>query len=228
MNAKILICLTVAATLTLQAQDTAAAKRLSSAATTVREIMDAGDKGIPQELLDSSSCVVVVPGLKKGAFIFGGKYGRGFLTCRNDNGLGWKSPASVRVEGGSFGFQIGGSETDVVMIVKSQKGAEKMMQSRFTLGGEASVAGGPVGRNSTAMTDVQMRAEILSYSRSRGAFAGISLEGATVREDQGANRELYGKEISSKDVLSTKPPVPAGAKEFLDVLSKYSGRAGKS
>jgi len=228
MNFKVLISMAFAVTCVLSAQETAASKRLSAAATTVREIMEAGDKGVPQDLLDSSSCVVVVPGLKKGAFIFGGKYGRGFLTCRNDNGLGWKAPASIRVEGGSFGFQIGGSETDVVMIVKSQKGADKMMQSRFTLGGEASVAGGPVGRNSTAMTDVQMRAEILSYSRSRGVFAGISLEGATVREDQGANRELYGKDISSKDVITTQPPVPAAAKDLLDVLSKYSGRAGKS
>ncbi len=227
MSSKILMCLAFAATFAVQAQETAAAKRLNAAAVTVKEIMEAGDKGIPQDLLDSSSCVVIVPGLKKGAFIFGGKYGRGFLTCRNENGVGWKSPASIRVEGGSFGFQIGGSETDVVMIVKSQRGAEKMMQSRFTLGGEASVAGGPVGRNSTAMTDVQMRAEILSYSRSRGAFAGISLEGATVREDQGANRELYGRDISSKDVISTQPPIPAGAQPLLDVLSKYSGRAGK-
>ncbi len=214
--------------LLLHGGEEAVNKRLTAATDTVKEMMKAGDKGIPQDLLDSASCVAVVPGLKKGAFIFGGKYGRGFLTCRNNNGIGWKTPAAVRVEGGSFGFQIGGSETDVIMIVKSKKGAEKMMQSRFTLGGEASVAGGPVGRNSTAMTDAQMRAEILSYSRSRGVFAGISLEGATMREDQEANKELYGKEISSKDIMTTSPPAAKTARPFLAVLSKYSGRAGKS
>ncbi len=198
------------------------AKRLREATVVLNEMMGAGDKGIPQELIENAHCVVVVPGLKKGAFIVGGKYGRGFFSCRNESRTGWKTPAAVRVEGGSFGFQIGGSETDVIMIVKSPKGAEKLSESRFTLGGEAAVAGGPVGRNSTAMTDAQMRAEMLSWSRSRGVFGGISLEGATLREDKEANRDLYGKELSTKDVLTSKLTTPAMAKEFVHALSKYS------
>lgn len=226
MNLKILLLIPVASSL-LFAESSNAAKRLGDSATVINEMMGADDKGIPQSLIDSSSCVVVIPGLLKGAFIFGGKYGRGYMTCRNDNGIGWKSPAAVRVEGGSFGLQIGGSATDVIMIVKSEKGAEKLMQSRFTVGGEASAAAGPLGRNTTAMTDAQMRAEILSWSRSRGVFGGLSLEGATLREDQEANQDIYGKKLSSKDVLTTMPPAPASAKPLIEALTKYSGRAGK-
>jgi lipid-binding SYLF domain-containing protein len=209
------------------AGDEEANKRLGEATTVLNEMLKADDKGIPQDLIESAHCVVVVPGVKKGAFIVGGKYGRGFITCRNEGGVGWKSPAAVRVEGGSFGFQIGGSETDVIMIVKSQKGAEKLMQDRFTLGGEGSLAGGPVGRTSSAMTDAQMRAEMLSWSRSRGVFAGLSLEGATLREDKEANKDLYGKELTTKEVLTSKLTTPAAAKPFVAALSKYSGRGGK-
>ncbi len=211
----------------LLSAENATTKRLQEAATTVNEMMGAGDKGIPQDLLDSSACAIIVPGVKKGAFIFGGKYGRGFMTCRNDNGIGWKAPAGVRVEGGNFGFQIGGSETDVMMLVKSRKGAEKLMQSKFTLGADASVAGGPVGRTTSAQTDVQMRAEILSWSRARGVFAGVALDGATMREDKQANQELYGKELTSKDVLNDPHTVPEAANQFIAALTKYSGRGGK-
>jgi lipid-binding SYLF domain-containing protein len=203
------------------------AKRLKEANDVLKEMMGADDKAIPQELLDNATCVAVIPGVKKAAFLIGGKFGRGFLTCRNANGVGWKSPAAMRVEGGSVGFQVGGSESDFIMIVKNAKGAEKLMSSRFTLGGEANVAAGPVGRNSTAQTDAQMRAEILSWSRSRGVFAGASIEGATLREDAEANKELYGKEMTTKEVMARTGAAPAAAKPMLATLSKYSGRAGK-
>ncbi|HTA69982.1 MAG TPA: lipid-binding SYLF domain-containing protein, partial [Bryobacteraceae bacterium] len=156
-----------------------APKRLGDAADVLTEIMSAPDKGIPQDLLAKSECIVIVPGLKKGAFIVGAKYGKGFMSCRKKSGVGWSAPGSIRVEGGSFGFQIGGSETDVVLLVMNQGGAKKLLQSKFTLGGDASAAAGPVGRTSSAETDAQMHAEILTYSRARGLFAGISLEGAT-------------------------------------------------
>lgn len=202
-------------------------KRLQEATDTIHEMLKADDKGIPQELLDNSMCAIIVPGMKKAAFLIGGKFGRGFMSCRNDNGIGWKAPAAVRVEGGSVGFQIGGSETDVIMLVKSRKGAEKLMESKFTLGGDVSVAGGPVGRTSTAQTDLQMRAEILSWSRARGVFAGAALDGATLREDKETNKELYGKEMTSKEVLSSSMATPAVAKPFVAALTKHSGRAGK-
>ncbi len=202
-------------------------KRLREAVVVVNELMGVADKGIPQELLDKFTCAVVVPGLKKGAFILGAKMGRGFMICRNENGIGWGSPAGIRIEGGSLGFQIGASETDVIMLVKSRAGAEKLMASRFTLGGNASVAAGPVGRESSAQTDIQMRAEILSWSRSRGVFAGLSLQGATLREDQEVNRQLYGSEMTTKEVIQKSPAVPDSAKPLVAALSKYSGRAGK-
>src|SRR5205085_12385480 len=163
------------------------ASRLTASNDTLSEIMGAPDNGIPHELLEKAQCIVIVPGLKKGAFIFGGKYGRGYLLCRASSGSGWSAPAGVTVEGGSFGFQIGGEETDAVMLVMSKRGAEKLLSSKFTLGGDASVAAGPVGRSSAADTDAKMQAEILTYSRSRGVFAGLSLGGATLRPDADSN-----------------------------------------
>src|ERR1700728_130321 len=148
-----------------------APKRLDDSADMLTEIMSAPDKGIPQDLLGKAQCVVLVPGLKKGAFIVGAKYGKGFMLCRKPGGVGWSAPAAIRVEGGSVGFQIGGSETDVVMLVNSQPGAKKLLESKFTLGADASVAAGPVGRTSSAETDAQLHAEILTYSRARGVFA---------------------------------------------------------
>lgn len=207
--------------------DEAESKRLKEAADVVGELMATSDRGVPQELLDQATCVAVVPGLKKGAFIVGAKFGRGFLTCRNGNGVGWRAPAAIRVEGGSVGFQIGGSASDVIMLVKTAKGAEKMMSSRFTLGGEGEVAAGPVGRDATAQTDLQMRAEILSYSRSRGVFAGISLQGATIREDDDVNQSLYGQKLTSKEILSGDRKAPDAAAPLIAALTKYSGRAGK-
>lgn len=200
-------------------------KRLQAAADTLNEIMAASDKAIPQDLLDKAQCAVVVPGLKKGAFIFGAKYGRGFLNCRNANGIGWSAPAPVRVEGGSFGFQIGGAEVDVIMLVMNRTGADKLLSSKFTLGGEGTVAAGPVGRSSTAQTDAAMRAEILTWSRSRGVFAGIALTGATLRPDDDSIRDLYGsKDILNRDIVTGKHPAPPAAKVLTDALTKYSGR----
>lgn len=199
-------------------------KRLAAANTTLSEIMAASDKGIPQDLLNKAECVVVVPGLKKGAFIVGGKFGRGFVTCRKSSGLGWSAPAAVRVEGGSFGFQIGGSETDVIMLVLNKSGIDKLLESKFTLGGDASVAAGPVGRTSSADTDAKFRAEILTYSRSRGVFAGISLQGATLRPDSDANEELYGKGKTNRDIVMGDVAPPPAAEPMLQTLTKYSSR----
>ncbi len=181
-----------------------AAERLESSAAVFKEIMATSDRAIPQDLLQKAECVVIVPGMKKGAFIVGANFGRGYFTCRKEK-AGWSAPAAVRMEGGSFGFQIGGSETDVVMLVLNKRGAEKLMSSKFTLGGDASVAAGPVGRTSTAETDALMHAEMLSWSRSRGVFAGISLKGATLRPDDDVNKDLYGKDVSTRDIVSKQP-----------------------
>ena len=164
--------------------------RLTEASTVFSEIMSAPDKGIPSDMLNDAHCIVVVPGLKKGAFILGGQYGKGFMSCRGAQGHGWSAPAAIRMEGGSFGFQIGGSETDIVMLVMNDRGAQRLMQSQFTLGGEGEIAAGPVGSEATAQTDAKFTAEILSWSRSRGVFAGISLKGATLRQDIDDNEAM--------------------------------------
>ncbi|MFN3323607.1 MAG: lipid-binding SYLF domain-containing protein [Bryobacteraceae bacterium] len=199
-------------------------RRLSAAASVFSEVMSIADKAIPQELLDKAECAVIVPGLKKGAFIFGGKFGRGFLSCRKQDGAGWSAPGAIRVEGGSFGLQIGGSETDVIMLVMNRRGAERLLSSRFTLGGDASVAAGPVGRTATAQTDAFMTAEILSWSRSRGVFAGVSLQGATLREDSSTNREIYRRSITNRTIVMENVEVPAPAQELVSLLNKYSAR----
>jgi lipid-binding SYLF domain-containing protein len=184
--------------------------------------MATSDRAIPHDLLQKAECVVIVPGMKKGAFIVGANFGRGYFTCRKEK-AGWSAPAAIRMEGGSFGFQIGGSETDVVMLVLNKRGAEKLMSSKFTLGGDASVAAGPVGRTSTAETDALMHAEMLSWSRSRGVFAGISLKGATLRPDDDVNKDLYGKDVSTRDIVS-KQPVPEAAAPLISALNRYSAR----
>ena len=201
------------------------AERLDDAAVMFSEIMGTPDKAIPQDLLEKAHCVVLVPGLKKGAFIVGAKYGKGFVTCRKANG-GWSAPAAMRVEGGSFGFQIGGSETDVVMLVMNESGMKKLMSSKVTLGGEASVAAGPVGREATAQTDAWMRAEILSWSRSRGVFAGISLQGATLRQDVDDNQEMYGRKYETPDLVNGDVAPPAPAAKLMGLLNKYSAKKG--
>jgi lipid-binding SYLF domain-containing protein len=199
-----------------------APERLDESAKVIKEIMESGDRAIPQDLLNKAHCIVVVPGVKKGAFIVGAKYGRGFISCRKGN-VGWSAPAGVRMEGGSVGFQIGGSETDVIMLVLNERGGEKLLKSKFTLGGDASVAAGPVGRTTSAETDALMHAEILSWSRSRGVFAGVSLKGATLRTDQDANRELYGKEIENREIVASATP-PESASPLIAQLNKYSSR----
>jgi lipid-binding SYLF domain-containing protein len=201
-------------------------KRLQAAATVFEEIMSVPDKAIPQELLDKAHCVAVVPGLKKGAFIFGAKYGKGYFSCRTKSGVGWTAPATVRIEGGSFGLQIGGSETDVILLVMNERGAERLLSSKFTLGGDASVAAGPVGRTAAAQTDAFMTAEILSWSRSRGVFAGISLQGATLRQDVSENRALYGRSLENKEIITQELPPPKAAERLLNALNKYSSRKG--
>ncbi len=201
-----------------------ASDRLEASADMLTEIMSAPDKGIPQDLLGKAQCIVVVPGLKKGAFIVGAKYGKGFMLCRKASGVGWSAPAAIRVEGGSFGFQIGGSETDVVMLVNSEQGAKKLLESKFTIGADAQAAAGPVGRDSSAETDAQLHAEILSYSRSRGLFAGISLQGATLRPDEDWDKELYGKAMSNRDIVLGNTPAPAPAAKLIALLDKYSSR----
>ncbi len=200
------------------------ADRLQNSLITLKEIMETPDKGIPQDLLDRAQCIVIVPGMKKGAFIVGAKYGKGYMSCRKKGGTGWTAPGSVRIEGGSFGFQIGGSETDVVLLVMNESGAKKLLSSQFTLGADASIAAGPVGRTANADTDAMMRAEILSWSRSHGIFAGISLQGATLRQDLTDNRDLYGKPLENKEIIQQDLPVPAAAKDLIALLDRYSPR----
>jgi lipid-binding SYLF domain-containing protein len=181
------------------------------------------DKAIPKELLESCQCIVIVPGMKKAAFIVGANYGRGFIMCRLASGTGWSAPAAIRVEGGSFGFQIGGSETDAVMLVMNAGGVEKLLASKFTRGGDASVAAGPVGRSASAKTDLQMHAEILSYSRSQGVFAGISLTGATLRPDDDVNAELYGKGVTNREIVTgTKVRRSAAGNRLTADMNRYS------
>lgn len=202
------------------ASDTA--KRANDAATVLSEIMAAPDKGIPSDLLSKAECVVIVPGLKKAAFIVGGKYGRGFMSCRATKG--WSGPGAVKIEGGSVGLQIGGSETDVVLLVMNKNAIEKLLSDKFTIGADASAAAGPVGRTASAMTDAQLHAQILTYSRARGLFAGISIEGATLRPDDDSNKDLYGKPMSNKDIVLGKVAAPAGASGLVSQLNKYAAR----
>jgi SH3 domain-containing YSC84-like protein 1 len=201
-----------------------AQERLTDATQIVNEIMATPDKGIPQDLMEKAHCVVVVPGMKKASLGIGGKYGRGFATCRRAQGAqgGWGPPSAIRVEGGSFGFQLGVSSTDVVMLVMNERGMRRLLEDKFTLGANASVAAGPVGRTASAETDAQISAEILSWSRSKGLFAGLALEGATLRNDLDENAELYGEKLHSKDVLTSSRAIPAGAKTFVAALNKYS------
>lgn len=223
MTKHLIAALSLSATL-LCAAESDAPKRLGVAAQTFKEVMDTPDKTIPQDLLNKAQCIIIVPGLKKGAFVVGAKYGKGFVSCRKSGGLGWSAPGSIRVEGGSFGFQIGGSETDVFMLVMNQRGMNRLLSTKFTLGGDASVAAGPVGRSTQAETDAAMTAEILTWSRSRGLFAGISLSGATLREDSDWNHELYGRDITNKEVLTTAVPAPKSAAVLIDELNHYSSR----
>jgi lipid-binding SYLF domain-containing protein len=199
-------------------------ERCLKAAETLEEILGAPDKGVPQDLFAKSHCVVIVPGMVKAGFIVGGKYGRGVISCRGPQGKGWTAPTSVRMEGGSVGLQIGGSKTDLLLLVMNEHGKSNLLESKFTLGGDAGVAAGPVGRTANAQTDAQMQAEILAYSRSQGVFAGISLEGATLRPDPKQDEEIYGKPVDRLEVLEGKVPAPETIKPLLTTLNKYSSQ----
>ncbi len=201
-------------------------ERLADAASLFGEIMGAPDRAIPQDLLRSAACLVVVPGVKRAAFVVGGKYGRGFMVCRKESGTGWGAPGAVRIEGGSFGLQIGVSSTDVVLLVKNPRGMKKLLSDKFTLGLDASVAGGPLGRDTSAMTDAMMTAEILSWSRSKGLFAGVSLDGATLRNDIDENEAMYGKRWTNKDIVNSNVAPPKDAAELLKQLNRYSMKKG--
>jgi SH3 domain-containing YSC84-like protein 1 len=196
------------------------ADRLRDAATVLTEMSNA-DNGIPSNLWAKAKCVAVIPGVKKAAIGIGGQYGRGYISCRNDSTAGWSAPAAVRIEGGSIGFQIGGSDTDVIMLVLNDRGVDRLLASQFTVGADAAVAAGPVGRQASAQTDATMMAEILAWSRSRGAYAGISLQGSTLREDDSENKELYGGELRNKDIVKGSTKVPAAAEVLVNTLSKF-------
>lgn len=204
--------------------DNATTRRLDEAAVTFSEIMSAPDRGIPHDLLNRAHCVVIVPGVKKAAFIVGAQYGKGFVSCRHRNDRLWSAPAAIRMEGGSFGFQIGGSETDVIMLVMNDRGAKRMLESQFTLGGEGEIAAGPVGRESTAQTDAKFTAEILSWSRSRGIFAGVSLQGATLRQDIDDNISLYGRRLENRQIVAGAAKPTGAGRRLIAALDRTSPR----
>lgn len=225
MRTRILtIALSAAVAVTPAFAQKTASERLKAATSTLTEMMNASDKGIPQDLLDKASCVVVVPNLKKGGFIFGAEYGKGFFTCRKDSGVGWSAPGALRITGGKFGLLIGGAETDLIMLVMNKSGMEHMLKNKTQLGGELSAAAGPVGRDSSAMTDAELHAEILTYSRQRGIFGGINLAGAAVTEDGDAIKEMYGKSLTNKEIVEGGIAVPPDAETFIHTLDKHSSR----
>jgi lipid-binding SYLF domain-containing protein len=197
-------------------------ERLANAAKAFDEIMSAPDKGIPGGVLDKADCVVIIPGMKKGGFIVGGRYGKGLVSCRDQAKAHWGAPAMLEMGGGSVGLQIGASAIDVVMLVMERGGMDSLLKDKFTLGGDASVAAGPVGRAAAAETDAAMNAKILSYSRSKGVFAGLELKGTTLNQDNNANKALYGKEVDAKEILGGLVQTPAAAQPVTDVLTKYS------
>jgi lipid-binding SYLF domain-containing protein len=198
--------------------------RLDASADALTDMMRASDRGIPEDLIAKARCVVVLPGMKKAGFILGAEYGRGFAVCRRHGGEGWSAPAAMRAEGGSVGFQIGASETDVVLLVMNDGGMRHLLADKFTIGGDATAAAGPIGRDVSARTDVMMNAEMLSYSRAHGLFAGISLEGATLRPDRPTNRELYGRDATNREILTGDFKTPEAARKFKEALNRDSDR----
>lgn len=202
-----------------------AADRVEAAADVLNEIQSAPDKGIPQEVLGSAECVAVVPSMLKGAFIIGGNHGRGIASCRTPKG--WSAPAFFVVTGGSIGWQIGGQAIDVVMLIMNKNGMKRLLSSEFELGADASVAAGPVGRHADAGTDWKMRAEVLTYSRARGLFAGVSLNGAVIKQDKDSTREFYGHMVSFPASLQGEVDPPAEANAFLTSLAKWAQEAAK-
>jgi lipid-binding SYLF domain-containing protein len=199
-------------------------QRLHEATLVLRELVMKPDKAIPQHILDRSECIVVIPGMKKGAFFVGARYGKGYLSCRQKSNAAWSAPGTVRIEGGSVGLQIGGSESDIVMLIMNRPGVERLLGNQFTIGGAAAAGAGPVDRSVKTMTDASRTAEILSWSRTRGVFAGVSLQGATLRQDLDENFFLYGKMLDNRQIIEGNPPVPAIAKEFIATLTRCSSR----
>lgn len=222
MKLTLMTVLTAGLATSLLAANDEEAQRLKAAGDVLQEVMGTPDKGIPTDLFHKANCVVVIPGMKKAGFVFSGKYGRGYASCREEGG-GWSAPAAMRIEGGGFGLQAGGSETDVIMLVMTKKGMDGILSSKFTLGGEASVAAGPVGREATAQTDATIHADILSWSRSRGVFGGLSLQGGTLRPDEAADKALYGEKVDSRDVLTGKTKDPVSPDPFTEKLAQYGG-----
>jgi lipid-binding SYLF domain-containing protein len=204
------------------AKDDSLEKHIRESAAVLDEIMGAKDNGIPEDLLAKAQCVGIIPNLKRAGFIVGAKYGKGIVTCRVNGG--WSAPEMVRIEGGSIGFQIGAGETDVVFVVMNERGMNKLMKDKFTIGGDASVMAGPVGRSATAETDAMMHADILSWSRSRGVFAGIALDGATLRPDNDDNRGLYGRDVTAQEILHGQVKPPAVAEQLYAELNRYPSK----
>ncbi len=203
--------------------------RVVSAAVVLKEVAEIPEKGIPTDLLNKSVCVAVIPSMKKGGFIFGAAYGKGVMSCRTDNGDGpWSAPSMLTMQGGSFGLQIGAQAVDLVLVIMNLSGLESLLDSKFTLGGDASVAAGPVGREATAQTDAWLSAKILAYSRSRGLFGGITVKGSTVRPDRDANHVLYGKDISPRELLLHRTTdIPKDVQIFINELTKVSPKRVK-
>jgi lipid-binding SYLF domain-containing protein len=211
----------LAASMVFAAEEETPDSRLQRSAEVFNEIMATPDRGIPTDLLNRAACVVIIPGVKKGAFIVGGEFGKGFAECRHEGG--WTGPAAVRLSGGSFGFQIGGSSTDLIMLVMNHHGMERLLSDKFTLGADASVAAGPVGRSGAADTDASMNAEILSWSRSKGVFAGVALDGAVLSADGHEDRRLYGSDVSNRQILNGEVQPPPAGGVLASALSGYPG-----
>ena len=200
-----------------------ATDRLENATQVLHEIMGMPDKGIPEEVLEHAKCIAVVPHMVKGGFIFGAKGGKGVATCRTANG--WSAPAFITISGGSWGLQIGVEAVDVVMIIQNEKGMQRLLSSNFQVGGDASAAAGPVGRHAEAGTDWKMDTEILTYSRAKGAFAGLTLEGASIRQDSDSRHAIYGRKVTTRALLLGKVPAPAAAQSFLAEIGGAKGQA---
>jgi SH3 domain-containing YSC84-like protein 1 len=207
------------------AKESKATDRVQASADVLNEIESAPDSGIPQEILGRAECVAVVPSMLKGGFVVGAKYGRGLASCRTPKG--WSSPAFFTVKGGSFGFQIGGQAVDLVMLIMNNEGMQRLLSSQVALGADASVAAGPVGRHAEGNTDWKMRAQVLTYSRARGVFAGVSLNGAVLKQDKDSTRDFYGHMVTFKAALTGEVEPPAAANPFLSTLAKWAQEAAK-
>jgi SH3 domain-containing YSC84-like protein 1 len=207
------------------AKESKASDRVQAAADVLNEIQSAPDSGVPNEILSRADCVAVVPSMLKGGFVVGGKYGRGLASCRTPKG--WSAPAFFTVKGGSFGFQIGGQAIDLIMLIMNNEGMQRLLSSQFALGADASVAAGPVGRHAEGNTDWKMRSQVLTYSRARGVFAGVSLNGAVVKQDKDSTRDFYGHMVTFKAALTGEVDPPAAANPFLSTLAKWAQEAAK-